>query len=123
MSYLRGVFFPFIKGNTSFPREATDAEVIQQDIVQLLFTTRRERVMRPLLGSDLFAAIFETNNPLLEETVKNEISITLTQFEPRIAVQDVSIVRNDNVIDVTITYVILVTKQSTSLTIPITTAQ
>ena len=120
MATFRGIAFPFGKSNTSFPAEVEDAELIRQSIVQIVTTAKGERVMRPDFGSSAMSYIFENNNDLLAELIREEITTAVSKFEPRAIVRDVQTVRDENEVTVTIFYVVVLTgkQDSVEITVP-----
>src|SRR5882672_699898 len=93
-----GIAFPFSKDGASFPKQATDNDLIRQSIIQILLTARGERMMRPLFGSGIFGLIFENNNPALVELLRLEVTNSIGQFEPRVVVQGVDVVNKDTTV-------------------------
>lgn len=114
----RGIGFPFRRGTTSFPAAASGAALIQDSVRTLVMTRRGDRVMRPDVGSGAYDYIFETNDPMLEETIRTDVSQTLGRYEPRIIVQSVEVVPDSDkgIVDVTINYVIRATGTPDSVT-------
>ena len=101
----------------------TDDELVRQSIEQLLLVSKGERVMRPFVGSKVYAFVFENNDAVLGELIKAEISSVLGRFEPRAIVQDVQTTRNDTEVVVDVTYVVRSTgnENTLSMSFPTTT--
>ena len=120
MATFRGISFPFGKSSTAFPAAVTDDELVKQSIVQIITTAKGERVMRSDFGSSAFAFIFENNNDILAEIVKDEIANAITKFEPRAIVRDVFVERTDNEVTVTISFVVALTgnQDTVAVTVP-----
>lgn len=114
----RGIGFPFRRGPTSFPAAATGAALIKDSIRTLVMTRRGDRVMRPDVGSGAYDYIFESDDPMLAETIRTDVSQTLGRYEPRIIVQSVDVVpdADKGTVDVTINYVIRATGTPDSVT-------
>jgi len=124
----RGLKFPFQKGTGSLPRQATDNELIRDDLIQLILTSRGERVMRPELGSDAFSYVFETNNDLLSTLIRNTVSSTVGKNEPRVVVRKVNVSRRDHdeqdsSVIITMHYVIPATQTAESTALVVGTQQ
>jgi phage baseplate assembly protein W len=111
MAFVKGIGFPFQKGTTSFPAEVSDNELIQQSILQILGTSKGERVMRPDFGTNVYALLFEPNDALLEDAVREEVMTAIATFEPRAIIRTVTIERDDNVVTITINYIAVPTQQ------------
>lgn len=120
MASFRGIAFPFGKSKVSFPEKVEDDELVKQSIVQIVTTVKGERVMRPEFGSSAFAFIFENNNEILAELIKDEISRCITRFEPRAILRNVAVQRQNSEVIVTIVYVVALTgtQDKVSVTVP-----
>lgn len=121
-----GIAFPFKKSSTSFPAAASDEDLIQQSIVQIVTTGRNQRVMRPDFGCNAYAFVFENNDLILQETMRAEVMTSIAKFEPRVIVQSVitkpvapdATNPSDEVeIEITINYIIIATRKTQSVTI------
>jgi phage baseplate assembly protein W len=102
----RGIKFPFQRGPTSFPRQATDEELINDALIQLILTSVGERVMRPGAGSNALALVFENNDEILASLLRTEIYGVIAKYEPRVTVSDVLIERQQEAVIATIIYII-----------------
>lgn len=120
-STFRGIAFPYRKGVTSFPEQATDADLIKQSIVEILLTERGERVMRPTFGSGLTSRVFENNSEILESQLQAEVHSAIGKWEPRVLVQGVEVLREDNMVTITLSFVIAATLQQDSLSLQLST--
>lgn len=118
-----GISFPFRRGGTSFPAEATDDQLIKESLVQLILTQNGERIMRPDMGSNALSFIFEPNNLVLAQTLRAEIQAVVAKFEPRVVLTDVGVERDLDAaqVIVTIEYVVIASRTSSSVTVPLST--
>ena len=118
----KGIAFPFSKGTTSFPAEAEDAALIRQSIIQILLTSKGERVMRPSFGSGVQAAIFENNDALLDTLVEAEVFSSIGKFETRVIVRGIAVERpKEGEIVVTISYTIKLTRYNDTVSLNLAT--
>jgi len=115
----RGYAFPFRKGLTSFPQDVVDEDLVRDSIKQIILTGVGDRVMRPTFGSDFYRFLMENNTTLLAELFRLEIQSSVGAFEPRVLISGIDITQNDNIIDITIFYLLTLTKQPGQLSIPI----
>ena len=115
----RGYAVPFKKGPKSFPQEAVDDDVILSSILTILSTSRGERLMRPEFATNLYDFVFENNNESLEELLATEARTALAKFEPRIIVSDVSVLREETTITLTLVYVTKATNKRGQLSLEI----
>lgn len=128
MALFVGFAFPFRKGLTSFPEQSTDDALIKQSLIQLILTGQGERIMRPEVGSNALAYVFENNDLILVQRISAEISDVVRRFEPRVALLSVEVDNGDKSKDngpasviVTIKYVVLATRTVGTLTITLAT--
>jgi phage baseplate assembly protein W len=115
----KGIAFPFQKGETSFPKEAVDEELIADSIFQILSTSKGERLMRPTFGANLHDFVFEDNKPSLAQLMETEARSQIARFEPRVIVTSVTTERADNVVTLTLEYVVKLTKKEQTIKIEI----
>ena len=69
-----------------------DIEAIKQSCLNILLTNRGEKPFDPSFGSSIFGQLFENFDPLLKESLKEEVELTLRLKEPRIKVLAVDII-------------------------------
>ena len=125
MALYVGFAFPFQKGPTGFPAQATDNDLIQQSLIQLVLTGRGERIMRPDVGSNAYGFVFENNEAPLQVLIQQEVRNVITKYEPRVILQAVSVVLNDatgdtpSLITITINYIVVITQQTDQVNITI----
>lgn len=120
MATFRGIKFPFGKSDTSFPASEVDAELIKQSIIQIATTSLGERVMRDDFGTRALSFIFENNNIVLSEIMREELGRAISRFEPRAIVESILTERDESTVTITIYFVVVLTQQreSVSLTVP-----
>lgn len=114
MAIFKGFSFPFRKGTQSVPEAVTDDELIRQSIIQIILTAPGERVMRPDFGSNAYALVFENNDDLLVDSIRFSVHSAITKFEPRAVVKEVRVDRKDEHVFVTVEYVVLATRTSST---------
>jgi len=107
----RGIKFPFQRGPTSFPRAVTDDELIRDSLQQLFRTFVGERIMRPDLGSNAMSYVFENNDAILGGLLRADVQAVVAKYEPRVQVTDVQVEQVDSTITLTISYIVLATRQ------------
>lgn len=89
MSDFIGLQYPLIKGPRGLLSQSLDIDVIKADLLQLILTNPGERVMLPDFGIPLRNFIFELNDSILQQNVKNAIAAGIAKWEPRIIIQDI----------------------------------
>ena len=89
----------FGKGISFPPRVGADGRLawsageanVRESIQIILLTEWNERVMSPQFGGSLGLFLFEPNNVTTRHLIKDRIGKALAQWEPRIAVEEVSV--------------------------------
>jgi phage baseplate assembly protein W len=69
----------------------TDNQAIKADLLHLILTTRGQRLYNPDFGTNLIKFIFEPNDALTEEGVKDEIRTVVKKFLPKLKLDDIII--------------------------------
>ena len=86
-----------------------NANAIARSIRNLIMTVPGERPFNPVLGSQVTSLLFENLDKLTASTIKSEIINTVTNFEPRVRLNEVIVKAqpNNNQFDVQIQYYII----------------
>jgi phage baseplate assembly protein W len=92
MNFL-GTPYPITKNTMGYFRTQTDLATIKSDLLILLLTNPGERVFLPDYGTPLKRLVFEQNDSILEQEVKNTIINSINKWEPRITVQSIEVVK------------------------------
>jgi phage baseplate assembly protein W len=97
----------------------TNNEAIKQAIRNILFTKFFERPFNSTLGSGISNMLFEPLNPLSSVMIKKIVEQTISNFEPRVDLQSVSVtlVENDNAVQITVYYAIVGTQSLQTFTV------
>jgi phage baseplate assembly protein W len=85
-----------------------DDQAVIRSVRNLLSTRNYERPFNPDLGSSMDALLFENISPLVANSIKNEISRMIGNYEPRANIKDV-VVNSDpdkNAYNVTLSFYI-----------------
>lgn len=106
-----GLSFPFKfqKGNLS---ASEDVKKVKESVYNILLTIPGERVMRPLFGSDLYRLLFEDNDEMLKDMFKFEIQKAISQWEPRVSIDNIDVVVDETTVIATIEITVLGTENS-----------
>jgi phage baseplate assembly protein W len=113
-----GVSLPF-NGGGVFNSTYTTKDQIKSNLINLLLTTKGERVMNPLFGCDLRKFLFESITNDNVETLKNSILDSITTFIPEISVQNIILVPNAdyNLVSITIDYLLNISQTPDQVTV------
>ena len=103
--------FPFRDSSDGsyFKMNKTDKDAIRADLLHLLLTNKGERLYLPEFGSDLKKFIFEPNDEITHEQIKDNLNQTIIRFIPNLLINDISF-RNDTIeelIIVELTYTVI----------------
>lgn len=69
-----------------------DIDAVKQSVKNLVLTARGERPFQPLLGSNIRALLFEPVDDFTAFDIKEEVEITLKNFEPRARILNIDVV-------------------------------
>jgi|SRR5215213_6490142 len=101
------VGFPFQIDDRGRVADPPYAEHVRQLIEQLLFTERGERVNRPDLGSGLLELVFAPVSSELVAVTEHQVAASLNRWLGElIVVESVQVQGTDDVIQVTVQYVL-----------------
>jgi uncharacterized protein len=98
---------------------------IRESIQVILSTERNERVMLPDFGGGLNTFLFEPNTVVTRAQIEERITRSLAQWEPRIAVDDVSVEadpEDPRTALATITYTLVATQARERISLSVTLA-
>ena len=87
----------------------TNENAIKRSVRNLVETINEERFFNPLIGSRVKESLFEQADNALLTTIKTQIETSINNFEPRVALTDVSCVHppNTNNLEVSVSYNII----------------
>lgn len=87
----------------------TNENAIKRSVRNLVETINEERFFNPLIGSRVKESLFEQSDSGLLTTLKTQIETTINNFEPRVALTNVSCVHppNTNNLEVSVSYDII----------------
>lgn len=116
--------FPFRDSDNGFyfQMNKTDKDAIRADLLHLLLTNKGERLYLPDFGSDLKKFIFEPNDKITHEQIRESLNDSIKLYIPNLLVNDISF-RNDDIkelIIVELTYTVTEGTFSSTDTITLT---
>lgn len=121
MAQFMGIKFPFQKGPLAFPAATSDEDLIRESLIQIIMTSKGERLMRTSFGSNAFAFVFENNDDVLKANAQREVREAIGRFEPRVVVTDVDVQQDTEAgeIQISISYIILALNSPQKLTVSV----
>ena len=89
--------YPFKDSKKGFFLDLTeqDNQAIKADLLHLILTRRGQRLYNPDFGTDLIRFIFEPNDALTEEGIKDEIRTVVKKFLPKLKLDEIIIAASD----------------------------
>ncbi|MFC0111324.1 GPW/gp25 family protein [Kibdelosporangium aridum] len=104
------IAFPYQVDSHGRTATADYDDHVRDMILQLLFTSPGERVMRPDFGCGLMDLVFEPNSPELAATLQLSVQAALQRWlGDVIGIDALEILSEDNVLRVHLAYVVLAT--------------
>lgn len=89
-----GAPYPIVKTARGFFQKTVGVDSIKADLLALLLTNPKERVMLPTYGTGLRKLLFEPNDPFVVEEARELIINAINTWEPRITVDQIEISGN-----------------------------
>lgn len=93
-----GIKYPFLADNvTGFYVAANEtvAEKVRSQLMHIVFTPKGQRIRNPEFGTDLIKFIFDQNDEMSWESVKAEISESVSRWATNITLKDIQVVKNE----------------------------
>ena len=114
-----GVSLPF---NKPFTSTYTTKDQIKSNLINLLLTTRGERIMNPLFGTGLRDFLFEGITDSNLENLRLDLINSITLFIPEISVVDININSNydSNSIELNLSYILNISNAPDQVTVQFT---
>jgi len=84
----------------------TNEVAVGQAIKNLILTNMTERFYHPEIGSKIQAGLFEFDDPLIVEAIRDSIEKTIVNNEPRVTVKQISVTGDsiNNRVQVTVVF-------------------
>lgn len=118
---IRSIAFPFRKGETAFPTPSVDSQAIKESVIQILTTSRSERIMRPSFGCNAFDYVFESFNEELRLRIERDVRQSISRWEPRVRVDSVQVTTDEvsepGQITLLLQYTVLLTNQADAIVV------
>ena len=94
-----GISYPFTSdGFQNFYLDANSSvkDKVRSQLMHIVFTPKGQRIRNPEFGTDLIKFIFEPNDKITWESVKNEVTESVKRWATNISLNDIQIVKNEN---------------------------
>lgn len=95
----------------------TDAAAVKQSVKNLILTSYYEKPFSPFFGTDIRSLLFDLYDAGLKFDIDLRIKAAINSYEPRAFIENINVTpfEDDNSLDVVITFKILNTKESVTL--------
>jgi len=110
--------FPFKDSDKGFylNLNQTDRDAIRADLLHLLLTNKGERLYLPDFGSDLKKYIFEPNDAITHEEIRDNLNETIKTYIPNVIINSIEFKNNDVEESIVVELTFTVTEDSFSST-------
>ena len=102
--------FPFKDSDKGFyfKLNSTNTDAIRSDLLHLLLTNKCERLYLPDFGSHLKKYIFEPNDSITHEQIKDNLNENIKRYIPNLIINDITFKNNniEELIIVELTYTV-----------------
>jgi len=114
--------FPFKDSNKGFylNLNQTDRDAIRADLLHLLLTNKGERLYLPDFGSDLKKYIFEPNDEITHDEIRENLNDTIKKYIPNLIINSIIFKNNDVEEAIVVEITFTVTEDSFSSTDTVT---
>lgn len=116
---VRGFSIPFRITSGGGVAQESGEEKLKENIIHILLTGVGERVMRRDYGGGLRELVHDPNNDALRALVQHQVAKSVSQWEPRVLVQAVTISQEDATLFVRVDYLVRRTRQPESVSVPL----
>jgi phage baseplate assembly protein W len=96
---LFGIKYPFLADDETryyVAANKTVAEKVRSQLMHIVFTPKGQRIRNPEFGTDLIKFIFDPNEGMTWESVKTEVSESVTRWATNITLKDVRVVKSED---------------------------
>ena len=93
-----GIKYPFTSdGFQNFYLDTNEStkDKVRSQLMHIVFTPKGQRIRNPEFGTDPIKFIFEPNDSITWEAVKNEVSDSVRRWTTNISINDIQIVKNE----------------------------
>ena len=93
-----GIKYPFKSdGDEKFFVDTNDSvmEKVRSQLIHTIFTPKLQRLRKPQFGTDLIKYIFEQDDSVTWEAVKNEVSEAVKRWVPNCTLSGIDVVKSE----------------------------
>ena len=114
-----GAYTGSISSAGPFNKTYSTQEQAKSDLINLLLTSKGERVFNPDFGTDLRLVLFEPITEDIIPIIKDLVATSVNTYVPAVIVSDVTVKKDEdqNTISIVVTYRMRVSGQSDQITV------
>jgi phage baseplate assembly protein W len=93
-----GVKYPFLNDNERHFYVAANesvADKVRSQLMHIVFTPKGQRIRNPEFGTDLIKYIFDQNDGVTWESIKTEVSDSVTRWSNNLSLRNISVVKSE----------------------------
>jgi phage baseplate assembly protein W len=92
------ITYPFKNSPNGFflNLNSTDADAIKSDLMHLLLTRKGQRLYNPDFGTNLLKYIFEPEDNMSFEALKDEVTNTIKKYLPMLSVKSITVTQSED---------------------------
>jgi phage baseplate assembly protein W len=93
-----GVKYPFLNDNERHFYVAANesvADKVRSQLMHIVFTPKGQRIRNPEFGTDLIKYIFDQSDDVTWESVKTEVSESVTRWSNNLSLRNISVVKSE----------------------------
>ena len=94
-----GVKYPFLNDNERHFYVAANesvADKVRSQLMHIVFTPKGQRIRNPEFGTDLIKYIFDQNDGVTWESIKTEVSESVTRWSNNLSLRNISVVKSED---------------------------
>jgi hypothetical protein len=95
---LFGIKYPFLADEETgyyVAANKTVAEKVRSQLMHIIFTPKGQRIRNPEFGTDLIKYIFDQSDGMSWESVRTEVSESVTRWATNINLNDIRVVKSE----------------------------
>jgi len=92
------ITYPFKNSPNGFflNLNSTDADAIKSDLMHLLLTRKGQRLYNPDFGTNLMKYIFEPEDNMSFEALKDEVTNTIKKYLPKLSIKSITVTQSED---------------------------
>ena len=102
--------------NRSKKFRVTDVELVKQDLLNHFHIRKGEKLMQPNFGSIIWSLLFEPMDDHINKLIVEDVQ-RIVGYDPRLGLQNITVVTQDNGLQIELDLVYIPTNQSTKMSL------